>query len=344
MKPWFRIIAGGADATNSFGSRGVSITYTDNSGHENDSVEFEVDDREPYLQVPAKGTTIGLSIGYAFQSGAESRYNGLQQYVGLFEVDETRFSHPPRKLAIRAHANNTGNTFKAHKDRDWDDKTIRDIVNQIAGEHGMTPVVVGAIGDKKLEHIDQPNQSDMDFLTRLAKHHGGLLKVAEGKIVLAEEGQELSIISGLGLGAQIVNEHECSSYEGVIQSRSDYDGAAMRWHDWDKAKETLETEGDPAKALRTPYQMRTQDEAKDGAKSKKDKLDKETEQFSFTCVGNPMLVAETLVTLVGFRPGLRTAWRIKTATHKLSNSGYTTDCTCELPNAGDKNASTTGRA
>ena len=343
MQPWFQIGVNGVDVTGSFSKRAVTITLTDQAGVENDKLTFTVDDRPPHLIVPARGSKVSLSIGYAFQPNAEHKYNGVRQFVGIFEIDEVRFSKPPSTLQISAHANNTGNTFKSQKDRSWDDKTIKEIAEKIAGEHGLQPVIEGNLGAVKLEHVDQPQQSDMDFLTRLARRHGGIMKVAEGKLVIAKEGMSASI-GGQPMVTQIVSETEVSNYDALLQARSDYDGSTARWHDWELAKETEETEGELSKTKRSFAKVRTKDEAKAHSKADKEKLDKETETLTFTAVGNPRLMAETLISLVGFRPGMRTGWRIKTATHKLDNSGYTTTCQCELPEAGDKNASTTGRA
>lgn len=358
MKPWFQVLAGGQDVTSSFASRGVSITVEDNAGSENDKLNFSLDDRPPHIIIPPVGTVFRVVIGYAYQENAESRYNGLRQDMGLFELDEVKFSKPPAKLDLTCHAHGMHGSFKSQRDQAWHEKTIRQIAEEIAGRHGFSPVIVGAIGDVFIPHVDQIGQSDMDFLHRLVKDYGGVMKVAEKKLVVAEENMT-STASGQNLPIVTVYEHECKSYDGLLQTRSGYTRTEAAWHDWDAGKTKIEKEEESPEsygafggrgaqiiaetAMREHAVTRNQEHAKSKAKAKKQKLDKETETLTFTCVGNPHLLAEGLIQLVGFRPGIRTLWRVKSATHTLNSSGYTTKVVCELPDPSAKTGSVAGR-
>lgn len=342
MKPFFDVTINGiAGIAGGLISRNVSLTFTDSAGFDNDKVKFTLND-DPPLIVPAKGTPVGVTLGYDYQPGADNRYNGLKQYCGLFYVDETSFSKPPALLEITCHANFTGNEMKKTKDRDWHDKTVGDIVDKVAEEQGLTPRIDPDILSKHIPHIDQANMSDMQFLTFLGQRFNSVMKVAEGNLYFGRKGK-LKSLAGEVLEPVTVYENECTQYGGLIQQRSVFDGVRARYNDLNGAEDKVEVAGKEGVTRTLPHRYTTKEEAAEAAQSSKDDQDKETETFSFTTIGNPKIVAETMIFLIGFRPGIRTLWRADRVTHTLNSSGYTTKVECKLPDAESKDEEIEGR-
>ena len=61
------------------------------------------------------------------------------------------------------------------------------IVQTIAGECGLQPVVDKTLESIAIPHIDQVGESDANLLIRIARRYGAALKPADGRLVLAAE-------------------------------------------------------------------------------------------------------------------------------------------------------------
>lgn len=343
MKPFFSVTIGGVTGIAAgLMSRNVSLTFTSSSGFDNDKVTFVLNDDPPAL-VPAKETSVGVTIGYQNQPGSDSRYNGLTQFCGTFFVDEVTFFKPPAQLSFTCHANYTGNEMKKTKDRDWHDKTVEGIVGKIAEEQGLTPRIDPNIGSIYIPHIDQANMSDMQFLTFLGQRLDSIMKVAEGNLYFGEKGR-VRTLTGAVIPPVVVHENECTQYSGLIQQRSAFTGVKARYNDLQTAEEKFELAGEDGVTRTLPHRYSTQAEAADAAKGNYNDMAKERETFSFTCIGNPKIVAEGMIVLVGFRPGIRTIWRADRVTHIVTGLSYITQVECNLPDASSGFSSTSGRA
>lgn len=341
--PFYDITVGGRNVTGEFHQRNLQLTVNDCAGFENDRVDFTLHD-DPPLVVPAPKTKFGVTIGYRNVPGSDSRYNGLTQFCGTFELDQVDFSKGSggSQLKITAHANFMGNDFKQQRDRDFHEKSLKDIVGKIAEETGLEARIDPDIASQVIKHIDQANVSNMQFLTSLGARVGATAKVAEGVLYFGKKGK-LKSLSGKALTPVIVFESECTTYSAKLSQRGNYDGVKAKFVDQGTAQEKTVLSGKDGVTKTMPHRYPNEEEAKLASEGHKDDLAKETETLSFTCVGNPMLAAECPVVLIGFRPGIRTAWIADKVTHAISSSGYTTQVECKLPDAEAKEASIEGR-
>lgn len=343
MKPFYNIMMGLIDVTGGFNSRNVQITVNDCAGFENDRVDFQLHD-DPPLFLPPMGTVFGVTLGYEYMPGADFRYNGVSQFCGTFALDQADFSKDEggSKLTLKAHANFMKNDFKKVKDRDFHDKTLGDIVKQIASETGVQPRIDPDLAKIKVPHIDQANVSNMQFITDLGKRYGATGKVAEGVLYFGKKGK-LKALSGAALTPILVFERDCTGYSSPISLRGDYDGVVARYPDLATAEEKTVLAGKDGVTKVLPHRYPTEAEAKAAAEGHNEDLAKETETFSFTCIGNPTILAESPIILVGFRPGIRTSWIADKVTHQISSGGYTTQVECRLPDAEAKSTKVDGR-
>jgi len=104
------------------------------------------------------------------------------------------------------------------------------------------------------------------------------------------------------------------------------------WHDTATGTRTPVRfgEGRPAFTLRHAYRSAT--EAGNAAKAKLDALGRGLGTLSFTLKqGNPLLAAETPLTLSGFRRGVDGDWVATRVSHNLGDGGYETRVDAETP-------------
>lgn len=187
MTPTFTITAAGNDITGDVTARLVRMDITDTVDETSDGMTLVLEDTTGTLELPKSGAKLEVALGY----------NGANQRMGAFVVDEVTIEGPPDTIAITASStpfvNDRGGggaaSFTSRKSRSWDGKTIGDIVATIAGECGLTPVVDEALKSIVIPHIDQVSESDANLLIRIARRYAGVLKPADGRLVLvAEEG------------------------------------------------------------------------------------------------------------------------------------------------------------
>ena len=123
----------------------------------------------------------------------------------------------PSTMTVRGKASDSSPEFKAAKTRSWHQQTIGQIVTQIAGEHGQRLRFIATFTDRLIEHIDQENESDAHFMTRLGKLYGAVAKPADGRLLFIPEGAGIST-SGQALSAAIIDKSEITSISATIKS------------------------------------------------------------------------------------------------------------------------------
>jgi phage protein D len=186
MRPTFAITAAGNDITADVAARLVSMEIVDTVDESTDQLTIVFEDASGTLAAPASGAKIEVSLGY----------DGHNTRLGAFIIDEVTIEGPPDIITARGSSTpfvtdrKGGGTseFQSRKSRSFEGKTIGDIVSTIAGECGLTPVVDKELEGVTIPHIDQVNESDANLLVRIARIYGGVLKPADGRLVLAGEG------------------------------------------------------------------------------------------------------------------------------------------------------------
>ena len=184
MTPAYKILAAGVNITQQVKDRLVSLRVSDEAGTKADMVEIVLDDRDGRLEIPLPGAPIMVFLGY--------KETGLVP-MGLFTSDEVTVSSPPEQITIRAKAANLGGSIKGQKTRSWDKTTIGKIVETIAGEHGLTPRVADRFAAIEYDHIDQTDESDVNFLVRIGQDHDALVGVKGGSLLFSTKGAGLTV-------------------------------------------------------------------------------------------------------------------------------------------------------
>lgn len=185
MRPTFSITAAGKDITGDVSSRLVSLEITDTVDETSDGLTLTLEDATGTLSLPKSGAKLEITLGYNWQNAR----------MGSFVVDEVTIEGPPDMIEITGSStpfvdDRNGSSkaeFTSRKSRSWDGKTIGEIVATIASECGLDPVVDESLKEITIEHIDQVSESDANLLIRIARLYGGVLKPADGRLVLASE-------------------------------------------------------------------------------------------------------------------------------------------------------------
>ena len=161
-------------------SRIISISLTDKSGFEADELTVSLSDHDGKLALPPKSAEITISLGY-IETGIVDK--------GSYKITEVSWSGAPDTLHITAQSADTSDRFSEAKEKSWHKTSLKEIIESIAAANGYTPIIGKAYQDEKIDHIDQSNESDAAFLSRLAERYDAIATVKHGRLLFVSSGE-----------------------------------------------------------------------------------------------------------------------------------------------------------
>ncbi|WP_319778459.1 contractile injection system protein, VgrG/Pvc8 family [Maridesulfovibrio sp.] len=325
MTPKFKILADSVEITAKIADRLIRFTVTDEAGQDSDTVEIQLDNRDGAIAIPRTGAELEVYMGYA--------ETGLSR-MGLFTAGDITLSGPPDTLTIQAHAANMRISLKAPKTKSWDQKSISDIVSAIAADHSLIPVVASVLGGIVLQHIDQTEESDLHFLTRLAADHDAVAKPIESRLLFVPRGEAKSA-SGKKLPSISLKRTDLERWDMTATSRGKYQSVKAYWHSLDDAERMPVTVGSDSPCFCLGGSSATPAQARAKAQAKFNELQRGTATLSLTTGGNPTIAAECALTVSGVF-GLEGAWVVQRVEHSLDAQGYICQIECETPTGQSK--------
>lgn len=358
LTPDFMLMLDSKDITGNISNRLMSLTMTDNRGFEADQLDIELDDADGLVELPLRGAVLTLYLGW----------KGFALIgKGSFTVDEVEHHGAPDTVTIRARSADFRGTLNSRREESWHDKTLGEIVAAIAARNTLTSSVITELAGIKIPHIDQSQESDAKFLTRLAERNGGEVSVKAGKLLFLRAGRGVTA-SGKAIPQVTIARSDGDRHQFSIADRGAYTGVTAKWlhtkdpkpkkvkikrkpkeqhlralqHPKAKAKkketktpearegEYMVGEDDNVFALTTIYATKAQ--AMRAAQAKWDKLQRGVAEFSIRlATGRADLYPETPVQVSGFKRVIdEQSWTITKVTHSLSNSGFTTSLELEV--------------
>lgn len=324
--PAFEIKVNGKAVASIMIERLISLTITDKEGVGSDAIEVDLNDGHPFAAIPKKGDKIEASIGY--------KETGIVPY-GSYTIDEPEVRFLPYGMSIKGRGANVRDQLKQSRTRHWDDKTVGDILREIASDNGLSPVIDESVASHKYTWFGQNGESDMHVAERLARLHGALFSIKDGKLIFSKRGSGKSA-SGKDLTPIIVGPSD------IIAGTARVNFAYRKKVRKVKAKirdrltaETVEIEEDSDDEGTADFTIKdnfsTKEEAKLAAKSKAESLKSETVTTTVAVFGNPAIRAGAPFSYKGVHPEIDgVEFIIETAVHRISKSGYITEITAKL--------------
>lgn len=332
-------------------SRIISISLTDKRGFEADELTIELDDHDGTIAIPKTGSKITLKLGY--------KETGLVE-KGEYLVSEFTASGSPDRLSITARAADLAEALAEQVEKSWHKQTLYQIIETIAKKHKYEYIISKDYQNQKIEHIDQTNESDASFMSRLAEQYDAIATIKNGKLLFIPAG-ESQTASGQPIQPTTITRASGDSHSFTYSSSNSYQAVRAYYTDKKtgqkkevivnkdnaypnkkttqqtktvkgktfKAKkkendnQKVNTEGQKIKTLRHLYA--TESGAWAGARGAFKKIQRGVAEFSITlAVGRPDLYPETPAVVKGFKPEIDAeAWLITEVSHKIDSGGYT---------------------
>lgn len=327
-KPQIEITIDGKAVAGGFYERLVSMTVTDNDGEEADTFDMELNDGPEigFLAIPRKGAVVDIRIGY-----------GSMRSLGKFTVDKVSCKCLPYSMSISGKsADLRAGKLKERQERSWEGKKVKEIVDEVASESGLSASVDPSIGEHVYEWFAQQDESNINFLRRLAERHNALFAIKQGSLMFAAKGSG-NAASGTFMGSVVVS--PANLIQGTCSfeanDRTKYSKVVAYYQDKDKAQRVeIEADSDEEgdSVYRIPEPFSSVEEADKAAQSKAKNLKRGEGSASVTVVGDTAIIAGAPLLFYGVRPGLDgVPYVINTSTHSYSKSdGYRTAISAKL--------------
>lgn len=352
IQPDFLLTVNAKDITANIRDRLISLTLTDNRGFDADQLDLELDDADGQLAMPVRGAVVKLYLGWKGQALIGK---------GEFTVDEVEHHGAPDTMVIRARSVDFRGTLNSRREVSYHDTTLGKVVTQIAERNSLKPMLADGFAALPVAHIDQTQETDTKFLTRLASLYGAVAAIKAGRLLFLRPGSGVTA-SGKPIPQLTITRQDGDRHTFSIADRGAYTGVTASWlHTKDPKPKKVKVKRVPNEkhlrarehpaakkkkaAAKTPeapegdYLAGTEDNvfalttvyatkatAMRAAKAKWDKLQRGVAEFSLTlAMGRADLFPETPVRVSGFKAVIDAQpWLISKVTHSLNGSGYTT--------------------
>ena len=153
----------------------LSISYTDYLGGQSDELQLEFEDTDGrWIRAwyPEQGDALSLSVG--------DQFTGMVSW-GSFEIAEIEYDHPPSVVSIKALSTGITRANRTLQPKAYEKTTLAKIVRTIAARLKLS--VTGTVADIDIERVTQYQESDVEFLARLAREYGHTFKIVDKTLV-----------------------------------------------------------------------------------------------------------------------------------------------------------------
>ena len=218
LTPDYMLMLDSRDITGNISDRLMSMTLTDNRGFEADQLDIELNDADGQVGLPVRGAVLTVYIGW-------KRFcHGMQSGSPLMRVEHRGApdGHHPRPGA------DFRGTLNSRREGSWHDTTLGAIVEAIASRNRLEASVAPSLAGIKIPHIDQSQESDAKFLTRLAERNGGEVSVKMGKLLFLKAGQGVTA-SGKKIPQITITRSDGDRHHFAIADRGAYTGVTAKW-------------------------------------------------------------------------------------------------------------------
>ncbi|MCX4156989.1 MULTISPECIES: phage late control D family protein [Paraburkholderia] len=311
----YRITLDGRDLSRLIAPSLISLSLKESRSDEADTIDLVIDDSKNTFAIPKRGANIKVAIGWVGEPLVDK---------GTFSVDEVEHSGTPDILTIRARSASMTNQMHERREQSWHAQTIGSIVRAIAGRHSLKAAIADALATVAIAHIDQTHESDMSFLTRLAKRYDAVMNVKDLNLLFMPIGSGKSA-SGRALTVLNLTRADGDTHRYHVAQRESYSAVRAHYHSNNKGKrKSVVVGGENNRNVKVlPEDYATEAEARAAAEGEFARTQRSQATFSYQlALGRPEVFPELPVNVAGFKPEINeTPWLVKEATHTLNGDG-----------------------
>jgi phage protein D len=209
--------------------------------------------------------------------------------------------------------------------------TIKDVLNFIANEHGLTPCVDPELGEINIGTLHQTDESDPHLINRLAEQYGATFKISYDKLLFIKKGNKSD-----GQSAETLKLYLdlTTTWSYTRNKKSGWKSCTglYKIDGNEQPQETITGYGQPSFRLRNIFKNKS--DADYACLAFLEEAKREGLIFSAKTIGNARMFAGAKISLDGFpyqHGELSGDWVLTSVNHYLSSNGFTTDLEARPP-------------
>lgn len=323
-RPDYLITLPGRQISPELDARLITLTLVDKRGFESDQLDITLSDHDGRLALPGKGAEIQVALGW--------RGEGLVDR-GTFVVDEVEHSGGSGgdSITVRARAADLRNELPVKRSQSWHAGTLGEIINVIASRHDLAPRISPDLATAYIGHIDQTDESDAHFLTRLADRYDADATIKAKHLVFVPRGAGRTA-SGQTIAPITIQRGDGDNHRFVQADRNTHSGVKAWWHNPQTAERTFVLVGSDQNPKSLRGNNATEADALVEAQSEWQRIRRAGSSLTLNLAeGAPNLYPETPVVARGWKPEIDgIEWVATEVTHNMSDTGYTCSVNCEV--------------
>ncbi|MGR3435743.1 MAG: phage late control D family protein [Shimia sp.] len=301
----------------------MSITVVDEIDDKSDRLDLTFDNRDHRIPIPREDASIELALGF--------REGGLTR-IGSYRVDKVSGNGWPATLTVGAKAGDMRASLKGPRSRSYEGMALGDIAAEVAGRHGLTPIVSDDLVGHRFAYLAQAAESDLHFLTRIARQIDATVKPVDGRLLVARRGAPQNA-DGSEKRPVGISRSDLTSWSWEVNGRMKFGTARATWSDRDTATVRSVEAGDAEPVIELRHRFPTEAEAHSAARAALDR----TARASGTCQGDlarfsPALYAGGRIDVAGVEDAMSGVWDLTRVEHRLDGGGLITSFAAERDN------------
>lgn len=221
-----RLTLDGKDMADKVNPRLVELTLTEKRGGEADELSVTLQNSDGKLELPEPGKVIALALGW---TSGDDVATGLVD-KGRFTVDEVEAGGPPDQIRIRARSADLSGDYRKRRTKTWKDTTLGNVLQDIAGRHGITAQVHPDLAGNEIKALDQHGKSDMALVKDLGSRYDAVATWKDRKLIFMPVGSETTA-SGKAMPGLTLTRRMGWTWVFTHAQRDENDGVEAEWHD-----------------------------------------------------------------------------------------------------------------
>ncbi|TXI91896.1 MAG: hypothetical protein E6Q33_09025 [Neisseriales bacterium] len=358
-----RILIDGKNVSTDLAPYLKSITFNDKTSAEVDDITITLDDRDELFcddWMPMTGDSLEVEI---ICDDWVNNNETQSLYCGSMEIDLVEEKGPPNEISIKAVSSFNSNIRKTLNTKKWQKSTLQSICQEIASKHGLDFNFIPYLEEDKegiqIEAIDQTDQSDLVFITKLAEDNDYVVKLDPEKLTLCAQAYlELqkpiltlskNEISNRNAGRQGFNLYKeakasyfCPRQKKNVSAKASHKDVVLNNPEWlashtkpKKKKQSKKVATIPTKpisffannggnkVLIIRQKFKSEAEALKTAKAKLAQKNRGEWKISGEVMGNPFLMAGIVIEIIDYGQ-FDGFYYIENTTHSRVSNGYRT--------------------
>ncbi|WP_052245196.1 phage late control D family protein [Halocynthiibacter namhaensis] len=118
----------GVPVSGLFFKRLISLEIIDREGIRSDTLRLVFNDAAPHFDSPRRGAVANVTI---------QPNDGGGGFVGSYVIDSVDYNCHPFTISVGGHSADLRSEMKTQRSRHWDDRSVKDIVSEIAGAYDL---------------------------------------------------------------------------------------------------------------------------------------------------------------------------------------------------------------